>query len=233
MTLINEITTTLGETEPEPLSMIHRAVTVLGEERATAILAETRQIEANGGMLTEDGKRRRSAGGCFFKLVKSHTSSRERWLIFNSQCTLKPTSKTIPVTWRDIPLLASPLLTAEKGALSTVKLTLVGQPGRIIEKEDVVLTSMETTSTAPSLPKGIPQPPSQSMTYLVFIAMKQWAKVRDALNQNPADPLIIEGFPVFDDRIGKQGTMCLYAQSVTTKQLQQAMRKAQKAAVQG
>ncbi len=71
------------------------------------------------------------------------------------------------------------------------------------------------------------------MTYLVFIAMKQWAKVRDTLTQNPADPLIVEGYPVFDERIGKQGTMCLYAQSVTTKQLQQTTRKAQKAAAQG
>ncbi len=60
--------------------------------------------------------------------------------------------------------------------------------------------------------------------------MKQWVKVRDALAQDPADPLIVEGHPVFDERIGQQGTMCLYAQSVTTKQLRQATRKAQKEA---
>ncbi|GAB4457935.1 MAG: hypothetical protein Kow0031_38590 [Anaerolineae bacterium] len=42
-----------------------------------------------------------------------------------------------------------------------------------------------------------------------------------ALEADPKDRLIIEGYPAFDGRIGG-GTMCLYAQSVTTTALQRA-----------
>ncbi|HMO58544.1 MAG TPA: phosphorylated adapter RNA export RNA-binding domain-containing protein [Roseiflexaceae bacterium] len=65
-----EIADALGETDPQPVALIKRIVRRLGIERVAALLAATRQIEANGGMPTRDGRRRRTAGGVFFELVK-------------------------------------------------------------------------------------------------------------------------------------------------------------------
>ncbi len=227
---IQKIATALGETEEDPLKTIKRIVKVLGEERALALLEETLEIEARGGMTVDDGSRKRSPGGVFFKLTKTQTKSRERWLIFSDKRPVRPKPKPQPpVTWEEIEQLSTELLRAEKGEISTVKLTLIGQPDRIIEKGEVVLTSMQTGAKTPSLPKGLPKPPTDPTTYLVFIAMKQWRKVRGSINKNPDDKLIVEGYPVFDKRIGEQGTMCLYAQFVTTKLIQQAKREAQKA----
>ena len=76
------------------------------------------------------------------------------------------------------------------------------------------------------LPKGLPAPPAEPTTYLVFIAMKQWKKVKDSLNQNSDDKLIVEGFPVLDKRIG-EGALTVYAQMVTTTHIQRAKRETQ------
>src|SRR6185436_2835887 len=60
----------LGESEAGPRSLIIRIVKELGQERTLALLDETMQIEANGGMQLPDGSRRRTPGGVFFFLVK-------------------------------------------------------------------------------------------------------------------------------------------------------------------
>ena len=80
---------------------------------------------------------------------------------------------------------------------------------------------------APSLPKGLPAPPAELTTTVVFIAAKQWRKVQPALAADPTDRVIVEGYPALDKRIGG-GTLCLYAQSVTTTGLQKAKFAADK-----
>ena len=64
---------------------------------------------------------------------------------------------------------------------------------------------------------------------MVYIALKQWQKVKEPFTQNPDDKLIVEGYPLFDKRIGKTGAMTIYAQSVTTTHMQRAQREMQKA----
>jgi hypothetical protein len=106
-----------------------------------------------------------------------------------------------------------------------MKITLIGRPGRIVEKGEVVLTSMQQGGKAPSLPQGLPPLPTEPTTYILYIARKQWQKVAKAIT-NPEDALIVEGLPVLDKRLG---TIAVFAQSVTTKWLQQAKHEAQKA----
>jgi hypothetical protein len=45
--------------------------------------------------------------------------------------------------------------------------------------------------------------------------------LRDTIEADPKDKLIVEGHPVYDPRIGG-GAICLYAQMVTTTALQRA-----------
>jgi len=54
----------------------------------------------------------------------------------------------------------------------TVKLTVIGRPGTVVERGDVVLVVMRSEK-APALPKGVPAPPSPQTDYMVLIGMKQ------------------------------------------------------------
>jgi hypothetical protein len=102
-----------------------------------------------------------------------------------------------------------------------VKGTLIGRPGEIVERQGVIILAIKST-TAPSLPKGLPALPAQPTNYLVFVSQKQWKRVADAL-QNPDDKLIIEGYPVHHPRFAG---ITVYATQVTTKLLQAAKRQA-------
>ncbi|MCL4298471.1 MAG: hypothetical protein KJ077_22230 [Anaerolineae bacterium] len=230
MNAVQKIAETLGEAETGPLRTIERVVTVLGEERALILLEQTQQIEVEGaGLLTNDGSQRRTPGGVFFKLAKNQTTSKERWAIFGpTRTAVTPKAKPQPLTWEEGAALINEILKSPKRE-ATVKLTLIGRPGRVIEKDDVVITSVQS-GKIPSLPKELPPPPAEPTTYVVYIARKQWNKVKESL-KHPDDKLIIEGFPVFDKRIGQMGTMTVYAQSTTTKLLEQAKREQQKAMV--
>jgi hypothetical protein len=226
---IQKITKGLGETKPEPLKTIERLVKVLGEERALALLDETLKIEAEGGMLTADGSQRRTRGGVFFKLAKSKMTGRERGLIFMPKQPAVPKEKLQPLSPEEWLALSNEALKLAKGEIWKVKITVIGRPDRVIERGEVVITSMQSAKV-PTLPSELPAPPSEPTTYLVYIAQKQWRKVKESLNQNADDKLIIEGYPVLDKRIGQGGTLTIYAQSTTTKLLEQAKRVQQKAA---
>lgn len=56
--------------EPKRM-LIGQVVTVVGRDKALELLENTQDIEANGGMPTLNGSRRRTPGGVFFQLLKS------------------------------------------------------------------------------------------------------------------------------------------------------------------
>ena len=106
-----------------------------------------------------------------------------------------------------------------------MKLTLIGKPGKVIEKGTCFIMSMESQK-APALPKGLPTPPETTTTYTVYIASKQWRKVESVVS-DPDDVLILEGYPQLD---AKTGSIAVFITNSTTKKLQAAQRQAQPAA---
>ena len=98
-----------------------------------------------------------------------------------------------------------------------MKITLVGRPGTVIEREQYFVTIMES-SKAPSLPKDVPTPAQIPTPYTVYISSKQWKKVAEAIT-DPEDALIIEGFPQLDMQTK---TIAVFTTNVTTKKLQAA-----------
>ena len=101
------------------------------------------------------------------------------------------------------------------------KITLTGRPGKLIEAQGCILTVMATDPTkAPTLPKGLPTPPAKPTSYVVYIAQKQWAKVAEAI-QDPGDALIVEGYPIFDERLPG---LAVLTQNITTRNLQRTKR---------
>ena len=77
-----DITANLGETDKIPVREIKAMVLLCGTSFAEALLAETEQIEAAGGMMTADGTRRRTKGGVFFLLARHRLSPQVRHLVF-------------------------------------------------------------------------------------------------------------------------------------------------------
>ncbi len=60
-------------------------------------------------------------------------------------------------------------LTARVGEASTVKVTVIGRPHQVVERQGVVVLALRSTK-APTLPKGLPPLPNAPTTYMIFIA---------------------------------------------------------------
>ena len=77
--LIVQSATLLNETDHKLLA---RMLTTLGEQRFVTAVQQTLDTEQQGGMLTKNGKRRRTAGGVLCVLVKAIASETEQRQIF-------------------------------------------------------------------------------------------------------------------------------------------------------
>ena len=190
-----EIAKQLNEPNTE---LIGKIVNAIGIERVSEYLQKTLTIEAEGGMMTRDGERRRTPGGVFFYVVKDNLSKAEQKQIFPKMPGTQPKKKVIQaVSWEDAQKIAVAInQTPGKGA--TVKLTLVGRPKKVAKAgEGAVVVSLQGKPPG-ALPKGLPVPPETGITWAVFIVNKQWNKVKDSMSQNANDSLIVEGYPLVD-----------------------------------
>lgn len=232
----------LGETHYVPRSQIRRIIERIGPEVVQEIADEALAIEAAGGMLLPDGVTRRTVGGIFFRLLRDRLSPE---LVKELLPPRYPSKRKTPRSPDETPLAATTAppqptlpvfkwaerttvfedLRQQKGTISTVKITLVGRPGRIVEKQDLVIMMMDQMKPPTSFPKGVPTPPATPTTYVVYAARKQWAKVADSI-KNPEDALIIEGWAAYDPGLEGVG---VYVTNLSTKMQQQQKRQAQSA----
>ena len=221
----------LAEILQEPnRPLLTQVLRTLGLERCAALLADTLQCEANGGMLTKDGTRRRTPGGVFFQLVRERATPQERRRLFprpapqsGQQQPQAPTA----LTWDEAHSLMQTLATEPLGEARTMKLTLIGRPGKIETRGQAVVFRLQGKPPA-SLPRGLPPVPSTpGMTWNVMVALRQWNRVQDSLAAHQDDQLIIEGYPLMQ---GNQPV--LLAQSCVSLLQQRAQKQAQQAAQQ-
>jgi len=237
----DEMAMQLGETESEPRRQIGRAVRLLGEERTRSFVARTLEIEAAGGTMLADGSRRRTPGGVFFHLVREDVGSKEFYRIVRPQTNKqdqgartgqhhdsggRPATATAatPFDWTTFGASAMEAM-SRAGEATTVKLTVIGRPGTVVDRGDVVMVALRSEK-APSLPKGVPAPASPQTDYMALVGMKQWRKVAEALATDPADKVIIEGYPtVRADFTG----ITVHVTSATTTGIQAGKRAAQAA----
>ncbi len=232
--LAAETAAALGETEPDPMGQIARAVDRLGVERARAFLAQVQEIEAQGGRMLPDGSRRRTPGGLFFLLVRqsADVSRRDKVYIFpqffqhkKPRATTGDNAAAAPasIAWTDDTYRAlAPQLQQDPGRATAVKITVIGRPGVAVEQGQAVALAL-VSEKVPDLPKGLPAPPAGTR-YTVFVARKQWAKVAEALASDPEDAAIIEGYAALDARV--EG-IAVYATNATTTRTQAVRRAAQ------
>ncbi|MBV7331901.1 hypothetical protein KFU94_27460 [Chloroflexi bacterium TSY] len=217
MTLANEIIEALDERPAA--KMVRDTVTTIGLERANAFFQQTLEIEANGGMETANGKRRRTPGGVFLYLVRKNVSTEERKAIFpkngkpsanrKKKSSAKPAVD--PLKWEDALKYARALLQHEKGQARSVEVKLIGRPAKVAKTQSCMVVMMEGKGAPKSLPKGLPTPPEQSQSFAVFISNKHWKKASEELKVSKNAELLVRGHPVFQPE--KAMTMLL-AQAV-------------------
>jgi hypothetical protein len=208
------------------LLLLTHVLKLLGPDRTQTILTDTLTCEANGGMLTKDGTRRRTPGGTFFQLVRDRVTARERRRLFPSaapQPHQKPASGQPQVqpqapTWDELQAIAPTLPQGE----AAVKVTLIGRPDLQAVHTRPTYVAFRMQETEPrALPKGLPPVPNQGpISWLVVIALRQWNRVQESLTAHADDKLIIEGHPV----VAGDGTHVLLVQSCVSM-LQQREKK--------
>jgi len=223
-----EIAAQLAETEQEPIRQLRRAVRILGDERIRGLVTQALEVEASGGIMVPDGSRRRTVGGVFFHLARVELGQKEFYRVFGHRQQTTATGRTASDAGKE-PFdeaafgAAAREAMSEAGEATTVKLTVIGRPGKVMERGDVVLVGMRSEK-APSLPKGVPAPPSPRTDYMVLVARKQWRKVAEALAADPADKVIVEGYPTVRSEFAG---ITVYATSATTTGIQAGKRAAQ------
>jgi Phosphorylated adapter RNA export protein, RNA-binding domain len=215
--------------EPK-ISLLRQLLRTLGPARTIDLLTEALQVEAAGGMLTKDGSRRRTPGGVFFQLVKERVTAKERRRLFprpaaqHTRAPILAQPHTSPqlLTWDEVPRIIETLATGPVGEARTMKLTLIGRPGQVETRGQVVVFRMQGTPPA-TLPRGLPPVPNTApLTWNVMVALRQWNRVKDSLAANQDDQLIIEGYPAM------QGTQhVLLAQSCVSMLQQRAQKQVQ------
>jgi hypothetical protein len=125
------------------------------------------------------------------------------------------------MTWDDARTLMPTLATEPPGEARTMKLTLIGRPGKVETRGQAVIFRMQGKPPG-ALPRGLPPVPAQApLTWNVMVALRQWSRVKDSLAANQEDQLIIEGYPLM------QGSEhVLLAQSCVSMLQQRAQKQA-------
>lgn len=219
---------TLGETDQAAQEQLQRIVWALGGSQCYQLLEQTLQIEHNGGMMLRDGSRRRTPGGVFFYLAfgtgqpqEGRRLERPVYKKPKKEKQAQQQQQPMPAFLWNNRIAAVKEAEVEKGQ-ATVKIAVIGRPGKMIDKGSCIVTVMESTKV-PALPKGLPTPTNVATKYAVYIAPKQWKKVEEAI-RDPEDTLIVEGFPKTDPQVS---AIAVFATNVTTKKLQMARKQPQ------
>jgi hypothetical protein len=210
----------LGEDNEGPIHQLELILEHVGKEFLADIMAETQKIEENGGMMTDDGKRRRTMGGVFFYLAKGKIDARSRQLIFPN-FGQKERGKVIE--WSDRQKYLKDLLNMEAaGELKYLVVTLQGRPNQVSVQEASVIMTIAHQAAPMPFPRGVPQTPNDVTMYTVYMSNKHWESVKESLEKYKNDRLIVEGSQFLDS---ETNTIAILAINVTTKRMQKADRK--------
>jgi hypothetical protein len=228
----------LGEAPGPPQTQIRQITERYGSEFAQWLLEETHRVEEAGGILTQDESRRRTPGGVYLLLARQYAETEEQraifrnkpekkaWLRFKRRTpkgTVPNPPGTKPKPDYDWDALREDVgeVFYERGISERMKLTLIGRPGKIKERRDMVIATIDYTPPGRlTFPRGVPTPPKVATTYVVYMGAKQWRKNSNVL-EHPDDALIIEGICVFDPQMGVN---TIFAQSVSTRRIQQKVK---------
>jgi len=207
----------LNERDRIALVCIQRIIDMIGVKRASALADQALYLDAGSGMLTLDGRRRRTRGGIFFHLFSGTVSPAQQREIRLLQSRLQEErtlrkrrpqpalgqlgSLSVPVDLETSRGMASRLHDDDAGKGDAMRVKLIGRPGSIERRDGLIVFQMRVDE-APKLPRVLPPLPEASQIHVVYLAAKHWLKVAAAVEQSDAK-IIVEGYAVFDPKLGK------------------------------
>lgn len=207
----------LNESGGDPVRQIALIAEHLGTDFVKENLEETLKIEAEGGMMTQEGERRRTPGGVFFYLVKGKMQPNVRQIIFPN---FGQQAKGGVVEWKDRGEYVEKAM-QDRGELRRVSITVVGRPSNVVIEENSVFAVFNYEHPNAPYPRGVPQPPEKPDTYVVYMSMKHWEPVAEAV-QNPKDELIVDGTLSWDD---EHKCLAIFGTRVTTRLTEKRQRR--------
>jgi hypothetical protein len=221
---VDMITEHLQEAEISVWRKVLNVILACGDDFALDMLRDAYITEAHGGLMVTDGSRRRTFGGVWFYLVKQSLPNELREKLFpigphRPGHQNQPKKVVEPLPWEDRKGAIRDAL-KQAGEIRIVKVTITGRPGKVIEKPQCVIMTMKDKPRTISLPKGMPTPPKNTTTYGVYVSLKHWNKVKEAI-QNPDDELIISGHLAYDKEMEM---VCIFATEASTRELKIAQK---------
>lgn len=207
--------------------LIKRIIDEIGVEKSLQILAKTIDVEAGDGIMTRDGKRRRTPGGTFFFLVRGRITKEQYFRIWERPLPQrKPPppkkrppqrkKKKEPLKWAARQALYNEVAGGH-GQASTTEVKLIGRPIKILPRGNVVILTLRNREQPP-LPRGLPKVEEDSTVFLVFLTLKQWKKIAASMEE-ATDKVVVVGYPVFS---GKLNAIAVWAQRATTVNMEKA-----------
>ena len=231
-TVAKRIIKALNESDEAPRRQVNNIIRFCGSEFAEQMLQETLKVEADGGMMTENGKRQRTIGGVFFYLARGKMPDEQRSLVFprsrreQSQKRKWFYPNRPEFIWSQRGELLQRLLNLKKhGRVRDMRVKLTGRPGHYEKLQEVVVLSMKYEGTIPSFPAGVPPMPDTPTIYTVYVGYGQWNKVEKLL-KDTSKMLEIEGICAFDPEING---IAVFATAVSMKKIK-TKKEAPKAA---
>ena len=209
----------IGESDDVPVQQIRKVIEAKGLEFVQDIVRQTDDIEEQGGMTTQDGKRQRTKGGVFFYLVKGALDPDLRIKIFPNFGQGK---KGAVLEWDQRVDFVTPLLETP-GTARHIQVVVKGKHSDVKQLENSVVVTLRHIPAEAPYHRGIPIPNEEISTdYVIYMGIKQWEPIAAQFAKNPNDTLIVEGNLVFDPTLG---SIAVFATQVTTKQLARIARK--------
>lgn len=219
--IAHEIAEKLGETDEIPVRQIEAIVKLMGEEFARARLEEALKIQSEGGMKTDDGQRERTVGGIFFYRVKGQLNKGQKATLFPNFGK----KRGLTMEWAERTEYLAKLYEARDfGKMHYVNITLQGRPSAIAEHGNTIVMPLVYEHKPAPYPQGVPRPPLDPSTYIIYMARKHWEAITESLQADANDRMVIDG-TCFHDR--ENEAVAVFAINVTTRHLRKAANAAQ------
>jgi hypothetical protein len=221
VTSARQLARLLGETTPIVIEQLERLLAEAGAEVLEAALQDALAVEAAGGEMLPDGSRRRTLGGIFFRLMRERLPPRAP----APEATAPPSEAPPPASPQPLAwearggLLAG--LAEQVGRAASTLMLITGRPGPVHRAGRTVVFLL-AGSTPPPLPRGLPAPPPERVTYACYLDARQWDRVEPALRADPADQLLLEGHAALDP---ETGTVAVFVQTAITRSQERARRQ--------
>lgn len=221
-----QIAAQLGETEEVPRRQIQKIVEILGPEQSLAYLEKSIIIEQQGGLRLNNG-RRRTLGGVFFALVRQDAAPELQKAVFSRRPDRRPPPVSYPpFRWADYGAILIELQ-GDVGVADALTVEVKGRPGRVIDREKVVIVRLDqqySGGTLPGVSSDIPLPSRiPSVPCVVLIRRKSWSKIKEAL-LDPQDRMIAKGPAYYD---GDNRVLTIAATTITTINTEKERRRQQ------